>query len=609
VTRPWPNARAPLSLLRPELPALAVAFVCMAAWAATTAAMTSLVGPILGSLTLGRSVSLASGFLAAVRSATGGNSLFFPALLLAIGLLRGLSYFGHFYLMGLMGERVAGRLRLRVLTALVRAGPRFLTSQRSGDLLSRLSTDAAAVEFAVTYGLASILRDPLTAMVLLGVCVALDWRLALLAFGLLPLSIAFLAPAARRLRKLARGAQSGQGDLGHRLQEGLQGLSSIQVDGLEAREREQFQQLSQSTLAQQLSGARLRAASSSLMEVAAVLGVTAMLWVAEVWVAHGPMKAEHLFSFLASALVLTQQLKPLTKVGQFTASGEAAAQRLLEIEAAALGSIPGDATARPAARPLEREIRFEDVWFRYPERPTTGGPTPPEGQTLEGVNLTLRRGERLALVGESGAGKTTLVALLLGLHRPDRGRILFDGQPIDGFEPQSLHRQFSWVGQDASLFDATLGENISMGRPIEGERLEAAAGRASALDFIERSGGFQARLGQRGGKLSGGERQRIALARAFYWDAPLLLLDEPTSQLDARNEQQIGEAIDGLMEGRTVLLVAHRLATIRRCDRVAVLRSGRVVEEGPPEELIARQGVLWRLVAAQSSLGNLPSKT
>jgi ABC-type multidrug transport system fused ATPase/permease subunit len=423
-----------------------------------------------------------------------------------------------------------------------------------------------------------------------------------LAFGLLPLTVAFLAPAARRLRKLARGAQSGQGDLGHRLQEGLQGLSAIQVDGLEGREREQFHQLSRRTLAQQLSGARLRAASSSLMEVAAVLGVTAMLWVAEIWVAHGPLRAEHLFSFLASALVLTQQLKPLTKVGQFTAIGEAAAQRLLEIEGAARSSIPAEGLVRAAARPLQDAIRFEDVWFRYPARPAPEGTASAGEPTLAGLNLTIRRGERLALVGESGAGKTTLVALLLGLYRPDRGRILFDGQPIDRLEPQSLHRQFSWMGQEASLFDTTFGENISMGRPIERERLATAAERASARDFIDRSGGFDARVGQRGGKLSGGERQRIALARALYWDGPLLLLDEPTSQLDARNERQIGEALDGLMEGRTVLVVAHRLATIRRCDRVAVLGSGKVVEEGPPEELIARQGALSRLVAAQSSL-------
>jgi ABC-type multidrug transport system fused ATPase/permease subunit len=194
--------------------------------------------------------------------------------------------------------------------------------------------------------------------------------------------------------------------------------------------------------------------------------------------------------------------------------------------------------------------------------------------------------------------------LLLGLYNPDRGRIVFDGQPIDQIEPQSLHRQLSWVGQEASLFDASFSQNISMGLPIELPRLKAAAEQASALEFIERSGGFQASVGQRGGRLSGGERQRVALARAFYWDAPLLLLDEPTSQLDARNEQQVGEVIDGLMRGRTVLVIAHRLSMILRCDRVAVLQSGSVVEEGPPGDLMASDSALARLVAAQSALGN-----
>jgi ABC-type multidrug transport system fused ATPase/permease subunit len=246
-------------------------------------------------------------------------------------------------------------------------------------------------------------------------------------------------------------------------------------------------------------------------------------------------------------------------------------------------------------------IEFRDVWFRYPARTSAGAASDAEPSwALRGFDLSLTRGEHLGLVGESGAGKTTAVALLLGLYRPERGQILADGVDLATLSLAARRELLSWVGQDPLLLDLSVGENIALASPkTEPGLLAEAARRAGATDFIERAGGFQAPVGERGGRFSGGERQRLCLARAFYRDAPVLVLDEPTSQLDAVSEAEIGQTLEVLMSGRTALVVAHRLATIRGCDRVAVVAEGRVIEEGVPGELLERGGAFATLVASQ----------
>jgi ABC-type multidrug transport system fused ATPase/permease subunit len=240
---------------------------------------------------------------------------------------------------------------------------------------------------------------------------------------------------------------------------------------------------------------------------------------------------------------------------------------------------------------LHGEVALQGVTFAY------GPDVPP---AVEGLDLTLRRGERVALVGASGAGKSTLFQLLLGLRRPDRGQILCDGLPLAS--AASLRGQLAWVGQEPFLFDGTVAENITLGHETgdvagDHERLRLAAERSQSLGLIERLGGFEAQVGERGRRLSGGERQRLSIARALYRDAPLLLLDEPTSHLDAENERALRSALDELVKERTVLLIAHRLATVRGCERAVVLERGRVVEEGPPEELLAANGRFAALFA------------
>jgi ABC-type multidrug transport system fused ATPase/permease subunit len=219
---------------------------------------------------------------------------------------------------------------------------------------------------------------------------------------------------------------------------------------------------------------------------------------------------------------------------------------------------------------------------------------------LTHLNLTLRRGERLALVGESGAGKSTAVSLLLGLRQPTSGSLLYDGKDVVDLDPDSIRRQVAWMGQEPLCFDGTIAENIALGdEHPDPDRLRAAALRAQALVFIERAGGFDAQVGERGRKLSGGERQRLCIARALYLGAHVLVLDEPTSQVDAENEQALESALVELLADRTALIIAHRLSTIRRCDRVVVLSGGRIVQEGPPESLLATEGPFSELMGRQ----------
>jgi subfamily B ATP-binding cassette protein MsbA len=592
-----------LVLLRPELPWLLLAFACMGILVAATTVGAELVGPVLHALVLGGVPEswLGSFFSPDLLKRT---AWLLPGLLVVLGAVKGVAYFGQFHLMGMVGQRISSRLRRRVLSALVQAGPSYLLLQRTGDLLSRLTSDVAAVEMAVTYALAAYVRDTATTLALFGLCLWLDWRLSLIAFGLLPLTAAPLVRATRKLRAISRSTQASQGDLGHHLAEGLQGLRTIQVDGLEARERDTFERQSRQMLGELELGVRLRALSSPLMEIVAVAGVALMLWLASAEVARGTISADHLVSFLAAALLLAQPVKALGKVGQFAVTGQAALERLLEAESGALRSMEPatSGVVRPAGPP--QLIEFRDVWFRYPTRSapdSNGSGTDAEpGWALRGFDLRLARGEHLGLVGESGAGKTTAVALLLGLYRPERGAIFVDGVDLAMLPLAAQRELLAWVGQDPLLLDLTIGENIALASPrAEPAQLAEAARRAGALDFIERAGGFDQPVGERGGRFSGGERQRLCLARAFYQDAPVLLLDEPTSQLDAVSEAEVSRTLEGLMSGRTALVVAHRWATVRGCDRVAVVAEGRVVEQGIPGDLLKRGGPFATLVASQ----------
>jgi len=527
-----------------------------------------------------------------------------PILILAISVVRGAAYFGQFFCMGQLGQRVVADLRAALHEKLLGLPPAFFARASSGDLLARFSSDVAQVEFAVTYGLAAYLRDGLQVLVLLGVSIALDWRLALLAFVAVPLTVLPIVRFAKRLKKIATQGQAQIGSLYTILHEALQGVRIVQAFGMEKYEAGKFRAEQGRFLQTMRRSFFVRAIFTPTLELMAAIGIAATVVFAARAVARGSLDPERVISFLATIILLYTPLKSLGGTGQGVTQGLAGARRLFEIL-----DEPESPIEKPNAPTLprfEREIRFEAVSFSYANRQIAAGAAssdaakPAEG-VLHDLSLTLERGEVVALVGPSGAGKTTLMNLLLRFADPTAGRITIDGQDLRDVSVSSLRSQIALVAQETFLFDDTVRGNIAYGRPdVTADQLKTAATDARANEFIEKlPAGYETEVGERGATLSGGQRQRLAIARALLKDAPILLLDEATSALDTESEREVQRALDRLMEKRTCLVIAHRLSTIRHATRIAVLQAGRLVELGTHDELIARRGEYARLYELQ----------
>jgi ATP-binding cassette, subfamily B, bacterial len=512
----------------------------------------------------------------------------FLAAAVAFGLFAAL----RFYLVTWLGERVVADLREAVYRRVVRMDPTFFEITRTGEVLSRLTADTTLVQAISGVNLSITLRSLLNligALVLLALTSA---RLMAVILVLIPLVIVPILIVGRRVRGLSRAAQDRIADTSSLVDETLNAIQTVQAFTLEPLLTRRYAEAVERSFRAAIRRSRMRAALTALGTMMVFGGITYVLWLGAQAVLAHRMTSGQLSQFLVYAAIVATSAAALTEMWGELQRAAGAMERLAEL----LAARPGIVTpAQPASLParVRGDVSFERVYFRYPSRADTWA--------LEDYTLAVRSGETVAIVGPSGAGKSTSFQLLLRFYDPASGRICIDGCNIAHLRPEELRGQIGFVPQDTVLFGASARENIGYGRPGASDAQIESAARAAAADEFLRAlpAGYDTFLGERGTRLSGGQRQRIAIARAILKDPPILLLDEATSSLDAESERLVQSALAQLMRARTTLVIAHRLATVLKADRIAVLEAGRLVAVGSHAQLLRDSPLYARLAALQ----------
>jgi subfamily B ATP-binding cassette protein MsbA len=565
-----------LRYLRPYRGRLILAAFCMVGVAGLTASLAYLVKPALDDIFLNKDQRML---------------YIIPLVVATVYILKGIFDYGQYYLMSYVGQSVIRDLRESMYLKLEEMSVGFFIRHSTGELLSRMNNDVALVQGAMTNAVTGLVRDSVTVLALVFVVFYRDYKLALIAMVIFPLAIYPLLNFGRRLKRYSRRMLVSMEDITTRLNETITGIRIVKAFAMEEYERDRFRFENQKLFNSFMRRFKVRALSNPVMETLGGLGVCAIVTYGGYQVIMGQSTQGTFFSFMAALFMLYEPIKRLNEVNITIQEGVSAGERIF-----ALLDTPADVVDRPGARSLEKvrgEVLYDRVSFGYNSE-----------SVLSEVTLRVDPGEAIAIVGESGVGKSTLLDLLPRFYDVSAGTISIDGIDIRDLTQKSLRKAVGIVTQQTILFDDTVRNNIAYGRPeLPLEQAVRAARAAHAHDFITAMPeGYDTIIGEDGIKLSGGERQRIAIARALLKDPPILVLDEATSNLDSDSEKAVQKALEELMRGRTTLIVAHRLSTIKNVDRIYVLKGGRVVEEGSHDGLLAAGGEFARLYKLQFSL-------
>jgi len=508
-----------------------------------------------------------------------------------IALLAAATYV-RFYNVSWLGERVTADLREAVFDHLLSLPPAWFEAGRTGEVVSRLTSDTAQIESVIGSSLSIALRNTLLLAGGLAMLFTTSLKLTLLTLAGVPLVVVPIVVFGRRVRSLARESQDRIAELGQHIDETVHEIRIVQAYGHENADRRTFTALVERSFDTARQRVRTRARLVAMVMLLVFGAIAFILWVGGHDVLAGTLSAGELSAFVFYAALVAGSVGALSEVWGDLQRAAGATERLMEILAARpVIAAPAVPIALPV--PSHGEVRFESVRFHYPSRPDT--------PALADFSLSVSPGETVALVGPSGAGKSTVFQLLLRFHDPDDGVIRLDGVPLTAADPREIRRRIALVPQEPVIFAASVTENVRYARPAASrDEVRAACEAAWADEFVRHlPQGYDTDLGERGVKLSGGQRQRIAIARAILADRPILLLDEATSALDAESERMVQAALEVLMKNRSTLVIAHRLATVQRADRIVVMDDGRVAEIGSHARLVATDGLYAHLARLQ----------